>query len=89
MATATVFGVALLWRIDHMVGALVLPLAALALLVPAVWSGQPIHSVPATAHVHAAISILTYAVLCSRRTAGAHGSRGRNTGSAPSVPVGR
>ena len=64
MATATVFGIALLWRIDHMVGALVLPLAALAPLVPAVWSGQPIHSVPATAHIHAAISILTYAVLC-------------------------
>lgn len=64
LATATVFGVALLWRIDHIVGALVLPLAAIAPLVPAVWSDQPVHPGPSTAHIHAAISILTWAVLC-------------------------
>ena len=58
------FACALLWRIDHIVGALVLPLAAVAPLVPAVWSEGPIHEVASTAHIHAAVSILTWAVLC-------------------------
>ena len=64
LATAAVFGVALLWRIDHIIGALVLPPAALAPLVPLAWRGQAIPAGPASAHVHAAIAILTWAVLC-------------------------
>ena len=63
LAMATVFGIALLWRIDHVVGALVLPLAAIAPLVPAVWPGQTIPAGGASSHIHAVISILTYAVL--------------------------
>ena len=63
LAMAAVFGIALLWRIDHVVGALVLPLAAIAPLVPIVWSRQTIPSGAASSHAHAAISILTYAVL--------------------------
>ena len=63
LAMATVFGIALLWRIDHIVGALVLPLAAIAPLVPMVWPGQTIPAGAASAHIHAVISILTYAVL--------------------------
>ena len=63
LATAAVFGIALLGRIDHIVGALVLPLAAIAPLVPLVWPGQAIPASTASAHVHAVISILTYAVL--------------------------
>ena len=63
LAMAAVFGIALLWRIDHVVGALVLPLAAIAPLVPMVWPGHAIPTVAASAHIHAAISILTYAVL--------------------------
>ena len=64
LATAAVFGVALMWRIDHIIGALVLPLAAVAPLVPLAWRGQAIPDSPASAHVHAAIAILTWAVLC-------------------------
>ena len=63
LATAAVFGIALIWRIDHVVGALVLPLAAIAPLVPVVWTGQAVPASAASAHIHAAISILTYAVL--------------------------
>ena len=63
LATAAVFGIALIWRIDHVVGALVLPLAAIAPLVPVVWTGQAVPASTASAHIHAAISILTYAVL--------------------------
>ena len=63
MTLTAVYGIALLWRIDHVVGALVLPMAAVAPLVPVAW---PAHAVPAgaaSAPIHAAISILTYAVL--------------------------
>ena len=63
LATAAVFGIALIWRIDHVVGALVLPLAAVAPLVPVVWTGQASPASTASAHIHAAISILTWAVL--------------------------
>ena len=63
LATAAVFGIALIWRIDHVVGALVLPLAAIAPLVPVVWPGQAIPAGSVSAHIHAAISILTWAVL--------------------------
>ena len=63
LATAAVFGIALFWRIDHFVGALVLPLAAIAPLVPVFWTGPAVPASAASAHVHAAISILTYAVL--------------------------
>ena len=63
LALAGVFGIALLWRIDHVVGALVLPLAAIAPLVPLVWPGQTIPAGASTAPIHAVISILTYAVL--------------------------
>ena len=63
LGMAAVFGIALLWRIDHVVGALVLPLAALAPLVPEIWPGRTLPAGAASAHVHAAISILTWAVL--------------------------
>ena len=63
LAVAAVFGIALLWRIDHVVGALVLPLAAVAPFVPMVWTGQAVPAGTASAHLHAVISILTYAVL--------------------------
>ena len=63
LALAGVFGIALLWRIDHVVGALVLPLAAVAPLVPTVWPGQAMPAGASTDPVHAVISILTYAVL--------------------------
>ena len=63
LALAVVFGIALLWRIDHVVGALVLPLAAIAPLVPMVWPGQMVPTGAATARIHAVISITTYAVL--------------------------
>ena len=63
LALAGVFGIVLLWRIDHVVGALVLPLAAITPIVPIVWSGQTAPAGASTAPVHAAISILTYAVL--------------------------
>ena len=63
LATTAVFGIALIWRIDHVVGALVLPLAAIAPLVPVVWPGHAIPPSAASAHTHAAISILTWAVL--------------------------
>ena len=63
LALAGVFGIALLWRIDHVVGALVLPLAAIAPLVPVMWSGQAFPPDASTAPIHAVISILTYAVL--------------------------
>ena len=56
-------GFALVWRIDHVVGALVLPLAAIAALVPMAWPGRTIPAAAASAHIHAAISILTWAVL--------------------------
>ena len=64
LAVVVVFGIAMLWRMDHIVGALVLPLAAVAPLVPVVWSGQMLPAGTATSHIHATISILTYAVLC-------------------------
>ena len=63
LAMAAVFGIALLWRIDHVVGALVLPLAAITPLVPMVWPEQTIPAGAASSHIHAVISILTYAVL--------------------------
>ena len=63
LATAVTFGIALVWRIDHMVGALVLPLAAAAALVAAAWPARTIPAGAASAHIHAAISILTWAVL--------------------------
>ena len=63
LAMAAVFGIALLWRIDHVVGALVLPLAAIAPLVPIVWPGRTLPAGAASSHIHAVISILTYAVL--------------------------
>ena len=63
LTTAAVFGIALVWRIDHVVGALVLPLAALAALIPVAWSGRTIPAATSSAHIHAAISILTWAVL--------------------------
>ena len=63
LALAVVFGIALLWRMDHVVGALVLPLAAIAPLVPMVWPGAAIPAGTTTTHIHAVISILTYAVL--------------------------
>jgi len=63
LAVAAVFGIALFWRIDHVVGALVLPMAAIAPLVPVVWPLQAVPGGTAAAHVHALISILTYAVL--------------------------
>ena len=63
LSVAAVFGIALFWRIDHVVGALLLPLAAIAPLVPVVWPVQAVPAGPATTHVHAAVSILTYAVL--------------------------
>ena len=63
LAMAAVFAVALLWRMDHVVGALVLPIAAIAPLVPIAWPGQTIPAGAATAPIHAAVSILTYAVL--------------------------
>ncbi len=63
LATAAVFGIALIWRIDHVVGALLLPLAALAALVPVAWVGRTIPDATSSAHVHAAISILAWAVL--------------------------
>ena len=63
LAMAVVFGIALLWRIDHIVGALVLPLAAIAPLIPMVWPGQTIPVGSASAQIHTVVSILTYAVL--------------------------
>ena len=63
LALTVVFGLAMIWRIDHVVGALVLPLAALALLIPVVWPGEAVPSVTPTARIHAVVSILTYAVL--------------------------
>ena len=63
LALAAVFAVALLWRMDHVVGALVLPIAAIAPLVPVAWPDQPVPAGTATAPMHAVISILTYAVL--------------------------
>ena len=63
LAVVAVFGIALLWRIDHVVGALVLPMAAVAPLVPVAWPVQAVPAGATAAHVHAAISILTYAVL--------------------------
>ena len=63
LALAAAFAIALLWRMDHVVGALVLPIAAIAPLVPMVWSGQSIPAGAATAPIHAAIAIVTYAVL--------------------------
>ena len=63
LALAAVFGLAMIWRIDHIVGALVLPLAAFAPLVPIIWPGEATSSVASTARIHAAVSILTYAVL--------------------------
>ena len=63
LALAAVFAVALLWRLDHVVGALVLPIAAVAPLVPVAWSGQSMPAGAAAAPIHAVISILTYAVL--------------------------
>ena len=63
LATAAVFGIALLWRIDHVVGALVLPLAAITPLVPMAWPEQTIPLGTASSRIHAVISILTYAVL--------------------------
>ena len=63
LAMAVVFGIALLWRIDHIVGALVLPLAAIAPLIPMVWPGQTIPAGSASAQIHTVVSILTYAVL--------------------------
>ena len=63
LAVAAVFGIALFWRIDHVVGALVLPMAAIAPLVPVAWPVQAVPAGAAAAHVHAVISILTYAVL--------------------------
>ena len=63
LATAAVFGIALLWRIDHVVGALVLPLAAITPIVPMVWPEQTIPLGTASSRIHAVISILTYAVL--------------------------
>ena len=63
LTTTTVFGIALIWRIDPVVGALVLPLAAVAPLVPMAWSGQDIPVGATSTHVHAAISVLTWAVL--------------------------
>ena len=63
LAMAVLFGIALFWRIDHIVGALVLPLAAIAPLVPLAWPGQTLPASAASTHIHAAISILTYAVL--------------------------
>ena len=63
LGMAAVFGIALFWRIDHVVGTLVLPLAAIAPFVPMAWTGQAIPDATASAQSHAAISILTYAVL--------------------------
>ena len=63
LALAAVFGMAMHWRIDHGIGVLVLPLAAVASLVPIVWPGPAIPAGTATTHIHAAISLLTSAVL--------------------------
>ena len=63
LALAAVFGMAMRWRIDHGIGVLVLPLAAIASLVPIMWPGPAIPAGTATTHVHAAISLLTSAVL--------------------------
>ena len=63
LALAAVFGMAMHWRIDHGIGVLVLPLAALASLVPIVWPGPAIPAGTTTTHIHAAISLLTSAVL--------------------------
>ena len=63
LALAAVFGAATLWRIDYGVGALVLPLAAIAALVPFAWPGPAIPAGAGAARVHAAISLVTWAVL--------------------------
>jgi len=63
LATAAVFGIALIWRIDNVVGALVLPLAAIAPIVPVVWSGQTTPVSTTSVRIHAAISIVTWAML--------------------------
>ena len=63
LALATVFAIAMIWRIDHGVGVLVLPIAALAAFVPIVWPGQMMAPGATTTRAHAAISLLTYAVL--------------------------
>ena len=63
LVLAVVFGVAMLWRLDHGIGVLVLPLAAIASLVPIAWPGQALPAGGATTHVHALISLLTSAVL--------------------------
>lgn len=63
LALAAVFGAAMLWRIDHGVGALVLPLAAVAALVPLAWPGPAIQAGEGATRVHAAISLVTWAVL--------------------------
>ena len=63
LALAAVFGAAMLWRIDYGVGALVLPLAAVAALVPLAWPGPAVPAAAGAARAHAAISLVTYAVL--------------------------
>ena len=63
LVLAAVFGVAMFWRIEYGIGVLVLPLVAVAPLVPIVWPGQAVPAGAATTHVHTAISLLTSAVL--------------------------
>ena len=63
LALAVVFGAAMVWRIDYGVGALVLPLAAIAALVPLAWPGPSVPAGAGAARAHAAISLVTYAVL--------------------------
>ena len=63
LALAVVFGIAMLWRIEHGIGVLVLPVVAIAPLVPIVWPGQALLPGATTTHIHAVISLLTSAVL--------------------------
>ena len=63
LALAVVFGAAMLWRIDYGIGALVLPLAGVAALVPLAWPGPAVPAGAGAARVHAALSLVTYAVL--------------------------